>query len=486
MDQEIAISINKKIAQTQFDAVVSFNSVYRLKFTFDEEWDSFPSRVAVVMWAGGGAEALFEGDECAMPQISSAGADTVLVGVYSKKGEQRIASSFVRLRCEPGAGGCPSAKPVLSLHEQVLAYLNEKDWSLFNEKVAEGVYSAVRVDPVGLVTEGLKIIEVGEEGVASPSEKLSPGGIFFRLQEGIYTPCYFDGETLEPLTLSAQGGGGNLGHPLNIGEKRYNGSEEVTVTADDFGLADVATSGSYNDLTDKPQIEPGVTSVNGETGSVVLTRESLGLGRLAERDYVDPDDFGENSIPGKAITNYSLNGSKLILGSVGEQCLADGAVTGEKLAEGAIVAGENVSVTRDEGGNVVIAATASGGTSSGGEVTSVNGQTGEVTITKQSLGLDNVTSDRQMPLFGEKSGGDLNEITASGFYHVTGSFSRPCTNAPTSGDNLDGEDCSWFLLVMASTDGTCTQVAFSARTDGAIRVRGYFDESWNDWVEPGT
>ena len=71
MNQEIAISVKNKIAETDFQEVVSFNSVYRLKFDFDEEWDEYPYRVAVVMWANGVAEKLFTGTECEMPKALS-------------------------------------------------------------------------------------------------------------------------------------------------------------------------------------------------------------------------------------------------------------------------------------------------------------------------------------------------------------------------------------------------------------------------------
>lgn len=793
---EIAISVTNKIAETTFDEVVSFNSNYRLKFSFDEEWDAFPSRVAVVLWGDGAAERAFTGTECEMPPIASADAQSALIGVYSCKEGSRVASSFVRVRCVAGAHEQPPAKPFASLGEQMLSFLNEKDWSVFEDKIEEGVYSAVRVDPMGFVTEGYRIMEIGEEGQSEPSEKLAAGGVFFRLNEGVYTPCYFDGESLQPLKLTAEA----KGHTLSVGEKKYDGSADVSVGAEDLGLAAVATSGSYNDLLDKP--EPGsgsgavssvngqtgdvtiskfdlglaevalsgsftdlkdvpqrvdsvngekgdvtvsaeslglaavatsgnfadlvgmpettVFSVNGKSGEVELTKEDLGLGSLAERDLVatefledncvtrnkikrhtinnecleddciylrnlhrpcvgtdhleynavtgmkiNPEAFeaGENvsifkdpftgkinfsahldasvtSVNGKqgevvldretlglselAYSGdykdlkgapesgvYSVNGQtgtvvidqeslgladiafsgsfrdltdapesgvlsvngdtgnvtvsaetlglsavatsgkfedleekpqivNSINGQSGEvtidkelfgfgalasldkvttaeledgcvtpakikrygitnSCLEDGcistrtlvkdavatdriaygAVTGYKINEAAIQAGDNVSIEREWGtGNFIISAKMTMG------VNTVNGQAGDVIVDKASLGLNYVTSERQMPLAGDtRNGADFNELFPNGFYHIAGTETEACTHFPTSAQNVSGNDCSWFLLVMSASDNAhCTQVAFSARSDAAVRIRTFQSGEWSDWL----
>lgn len=657
MNQEIAISVKNKIAETDFSEVVSFNSVYRLKFDFDEEWDEYPSRVAVVMWAGGAAEKLFTGTECVMPQISSMDADTVLIGAYSKLGEKRIASSFVRLRCEAGAGGFPQPKPTATLHEQVLSFLNEKDWSLFADKVAEGIYSAVRVNRKGLVTEGKKIIEVSKDASASPAD-LAPGGVFFRLKDGVYTLYYYNGNSLEELTLTS----GNLGHTLKIGEQSFNGTADVTVTlgklakkdlvqqgdlstgcvtaenlanggvtaqklgaaavitekiadkavsgsklADDavkagdhtavsrdesgsvvvsakdvvfsvngergdvvidqdslgladvaysgnyrdligapdtgvysvngqtgrvwidkdtlgladiaisgsyydlvdapesgvfsvngqtgnvtltgeaLGLAKVATSGSYNDLTDKPTFEAAVTSVNGLTGDVMLTRSDLGLGALATKDLVMRDDLsagciGSSELRSGAVLSEHLSslcvGTKKLEGSaVTTPKIAENAVTGAKIADETIKAGTNISVTRDKSQNFVISTEVTTG------VTSVNGQTGDVTVDKQSMGLGSLTADRQFPLINDaESATDFNDLT-SGAYCVIGSSSHVWTHFPISLENLSGSDCVWFLLAISDAAGShCVQFAVSGKKDGIVCTRTMTDGAWTNWM----
>ncbi len=419
MNQEIAISVKNKIAETEFSEVVSFNSVYRLKFTFDEEWEEYYSRVAVVMWAGGAAEKLFTGTECEMPQITSMDADTVLIGVYSRYGDKRIASSFVRLRCEPGAGGFPQPKPTLSLHEQILSFLNGWDWGPLDDILEEGIYSAVRVNKKGRVTEGMKIIEIGKERQSSPSKDLAPGGIFFRLSNGVYTPCYYDGASLQELSLVAGGSGGgigSLGHSLTIGDQSFDGTADVTVQLgalaqkdradagdlpsdlikagknisvkrddaerfvveadvvssvngmkgevtldqDALGLANVAYSGNFKDLVGAPTT--GVHSVNGQTGNVTIDRNTLGLADVALTGSYN--DLTDKPVIGSFDGVTSVNGQKGDVTLTGDMLgLAEVAVTGNY--EDLIGAPENL-------------------------VTSVNGKTGEVTLDQDTLGLANV------------------------------------------------------------------------------------------------
>lgn len=293
MSQTIEISVKEKIAETSFREVVTFNSVYTLKFTFDGEWDGFLQRVAVVRWEGGCAEKYFEGTECEFPPVLSSDCEQVAVGVYSVSGDRRIASSFVRLFCRAGAHGVPSGKKSESFHEQILAALNAKDWSVFDDKAEAGIYSAVRVNEKGFVTEGWKLIEVGEDGQSAPDATLADGGVFFKRSGGVYGAYYNTENGLLPIPMES----GKASHALSVGGKTYDGSAAVEVTADDLSLAAVATSGSYGDLSDKPVIpEVPVSSVNGETGDVVLTKESFGLGALTEhRQFPLSEGISEGS-----------------------------------------------------------------------------------------------------------------------------------------------------------------------------------------------
>ena len=240
MPQTITIAVGEKIASTDFKEVVSFNSDYLLHFIFDGEWEEFANRVAVAIWADGCAETHFEGSDCALPFISSPDAESVLVGVYATSETKKIASTFVRLRCRAGAHAVPAEKTSATLHEQILSFLNEKDWSVFKDKVAEGVYSAVRVNTKGLVVEGRQIIEVGEAGQESPASRLAEGGLFIRRRDdGCVEIRHLDKKGLALLTIAESG------HALSADEAEHATNADNATYATTAGSATTADSATF-------------------------------------------------------------------------------------------------------------------------------------------------------------------------------------------------------------------------------------------------
>lgn len=238
MSQTIHITVSAKRAETEATEVVSHNGNYLLTFSFDGEWAEYYTRCAVVLWEGGGAEHFFTGTQCEMPAVLCDVSDSVLVGVYAEKEGVRISSSYVRLSCVRGAHGRPSAAPSCkSFHEEVIAFLNAKDWSVFEEKVSPGRYSSVAVNALGQVTGGGDVLEIGEEGQASPSASLAEGGLFLgRETDGVR--LYRRTESgAEPLTVK----GVRLSGKLTVAGKTYDGTQAVSVTAEDFHLANVYT-----------------------------------------------------------------------------------------------------------------------------------------------------------------------------------------------------------------------------------------------------
>ena len=532
---EITIKVREKHAESDFSDIVSFNeNSYRLKFDLDSEWQNYPQRVAVVLWAGGCREQLFTGDECDMPAITSKECDTALVGVYSSDANgRRIASSFVRFRILAGAYHEPDEAPPASLHEQILALLNEYDFSVLSEKVTPGSYSSVEVNAYGFVTGGKHIIEVGDTGETQPSSSLAAGGIFFRRETNGYTLCYFDGTSLIPITGIAGGSGGAVTsvngetgdvviskHDLGLAPVALSGSYndledlpapaavssvngetgDVVISKHDLGLAPVALSGSYNDLEDLPA-PAAVSSVNGETGDVVISKHDLGLASVAlSGSYNDLTD--KPSIPDAGVT--SVNGetgdvvvSKFDLG------LAQVAISGSysDLTNKPSIPDASVTSVNGETGDVVIskfdlglAAVAISGSyndlvdkptfpAGAAAVTSVNGSTGDVTVSKYDLGIDNVRNERQLSLAStEQSGADFNDFGETGCHYISGTSSAPCTNAPASASNT-ASDCRWFLMVFSHADSGdgITQLAISERADCAIRIRNCSSGGWGAW-----
>ena len=406
----IKINVADKIATTQFEEVVSFNhNTYELQFTFDTEWNAFEHRIAVVMWAGGCAEAHFTGTTCDMPAITDPDCDMAFVGVYSADGDHKIASTFVRLKCLVGAHEVLVPKRQASIQEQILSFLNLFDWSVFEKKVRAGVYSTVKVNPFGIVTEGWNLIEIGEEGQTSPSANLATGGIFFRLQNGVYTLNYKTSSGLQPISFATAGGVTSVNGQTGA----------VTIGASDLGLADVALSGSYNDLTDLPEISGGtgaVSSVNGQTGAVTIGASNLGLADVAlSGSYNDLTDLPE--ITSGGVT--SVNGQT---------------------------------------GAVMVTKTAIG--------------LGHVIDARQIQMETKITY-----------GAELNDYYDTRLTYVQGRSSDACTHVPTSTANPSGTNCQWAILNIAFEDyeDNMMQVAFSVRNDCAICVRNCTNGVWTNW-----
>ena len=535
--QTITIRVNGKRAETDFGDLVSFNeNSYRLHFEFDSEWDSYSNRVAVVLWAGGCREKLFTGTECDMPAVSSTDCDTALVGVYSADGAgKRIASSFVRLRCLAGAYCEPEEAPQKTLHEQILDLLNEYDFSALEEKVTPGSYSAVDVNAYGFVTGGKQIVEVGGVGQTQPSASLADGGIFFRKEEDGFTLCHYEDGSLVPITGIGGGEGGAVSsvngqtgavtiskYDLGLADVAISGSYNdledlpapaavtsvngqtgaVTISKNDLGLADVALSGSYNDLEDLPA-PAAVTSVNGQTGAVTISKYDLGLADVAisgsYNDLLDkPTAVGGGAVSSVNGQTGAVTISKYDLG------LADVAISGsynDLLDKPTAVGGGAVSSVNGQTGDVVISKddlglaavaltgsyndlldkpTSAGG---GGGVTSVNGQTGAVTISKNDLGLGLVENERQLAISDlVHYGANFNTLDDTGCYFVQGSSALPCSNAPTSEQN-SSTNCQWFVMTFSHVDAGqyVTQLAISEKSDCAIRIRNRTNNSWGSW-----
>ena len=227
----------------------------------------------------------------------------------------------------------------------------------------------------------------------------------------------------------------------------------VTISKYDLGLADVALTGSYNDLTDKPPAA-AVTSVNGQTGTVTISKYDLGLADVAltgsYNDLRDKPDIGSGGVTSVNGQTGVVTISKYDLG------LADVALTGSY---------NDLRDKPDIG--------------SGG-VTSVNGQTGVVTISKHDLGLGLVDNEPQLVADAmNRYGFNFNNISnlPSGLYTAWGSSDLPLSNAP------DGDKTGkWAVLILkvANDYDYAIELAFSF-TSNKIYTRRYYT-SWSAWT----
>ncbi len=234
MAQIININVSNKKATSDFHEVITYNTEYNVVFTLDDEWWGYTKRTVVFLWEGGGIERMITSTSCPVPPLKDIG-EELLIGIYSRSETGYLSSSYVRFRCEEGAHAIAweNQEEEKTFRDDVLAFLNKKDWTIFDSKVKAGTYSAVQVNAKGFCTAGKASFEVGVAGQTTPSQSLIDGGIFYqRAAEGVYRLCQKVSGVAQPMTVE----GVNLANSLTVGGKSYNGSFAVTLSKSDFGL----------------------------------------------------------------------------------------------------------------------------------------------------------------------------------------------------------------------------------------------------------
>lgn len=143
----------------------------------------------------------------------------------------------------------------------------------------------------------------------------------------------------------------------SINSHTANKSNPHVVTKAQVGLGNVDNVKQYSASNPPPY---PVTSVAGRTGAVTLTKSDVGLG----------------NVPNTDATNASN--------------ISSGSLALPRIATGLIAAGNNISVSRSSDGVYTVSAADSGAT-----VTSVNGRSGAVTLSKSDVGLGNIDNVKQ-------------------------------------------------------------------------------------------
>lgn len=84
---------------------------------------------------------------------------------------------------------------------------------------------------------------------------------------------------------------------------------------------------------------------------------------------------------------------------------------------------------------------------------------------------------------------DFNDYIKWGHYELQGMSGTPLVNAPTSTSNPSATNANWYLDVYRRDSVYATQIAYSARSDGAIAIRVLSNNSWGSWrvvIDSGT
>ena len=76
---------------------------------------------------------------------------------------------------------------------------------------------------------------------------------------------------------------------------------------------------------------------------------------------------------------------------------------------------------------------------------------------------------------------DFNDYVEWGHYELQGTSGTPLVNAPTSTSNPSATNADWYLDVYRRDSFYVTQIAYSARSDGAIAIRVLSNNSGGAW-----
>lgn len=267
--KNLNISVVDKIAKyLQRDgAIVCGNSDYQITFTFDSEWDAYPTKTARFIWNGKYWDQPFSGNVCPVPKITNA--VFVLVGVYAGDLSTTTPASIPCKRsilCDDVEinDGC-----VEGLTEQAVE-------AAYRAEVAAARVEAIlskfdNVSVLGYVDENNNIILTGS------------------LPETTYIVKYEmeDGTTLDIGELDFDGSsGGDTGGSggtvaYNVTNKLTNcktsntdafalegGSYSATITANDgYELSSVVVTMGGNPVT----VSNGIINISNVTGDITIT-----------------------------------------------------------------------------------------------------------------------------------------------------------------------------------------------------------------------
>lgn len=286
---DINISIENKIAiKTDDTEYICDNNDYVVKFSFDTEWDAYSAKTARFIYNDRHEDIVFTGNQCAVPKIS----DTYFFNIGVFAGDLHTTTP-ARVPCKLSVlcgAGAPAA-PTQDVYNQLLAKLNELG-GVSPDDVAQAVADYLKDNPVDVPTKTSEL--ENDSGFLTKHQDISDkqdkstleadvAAKGFTKNTGTYSKPT-GGIPKADLASAVQASLGKADSALQSVPSTYRTAsaqdkidsgkvDKVTgkgLSTNDYTAADkakvdalaaVATSGSYNDLTDKPTI----TSVPTET-----------------------------------------------------------------------------------------------------------------------------------------------------------------------------------------------------------------------------
>lgn len=292
--------------------IICGNKDYKIVFTFDSEWDAYPTKTARFVTKGQPQEVVFTGNECPVP--AQHGAKQVEVGVFA--GDLLTTTAAVipcrrSIRC---SGGEPVA-PAPNVYDQIMALLNgttrppAEDGSVLPENV-EAHIKALQEDVAVLnLIVGQTIITETEVEDTFSARQTAGGldiidGLTTEVKKIVGNTVAKDGALVNATfggikSTSADGtkeSGIALAKPVELGKWDVLDVEsgEITRQTFTFAVADVEYGG-YS----------GVTSF-GSQGNYYVSFTFVGL-PIVERDTLSKKNVVSNYYEWSSVTT---NGNK--------------------------------------------------------------------------------------------------------------------------------------------------------------------------------
>lgn len=292
---QIKITVSNKTATADDTRYICNNSDFTVVFDFDSEWDGFTTKTARFKYNDVYQDVVFTGNTCAFPVIGDA--EIIKVGVYA--GDLYTTTpAWIRAKKSILSGNEVHADPPADVYNQLLSIL--ESGIITGSKGEKGD----KGDPGDTGEKG----DTGDKGdkgdpgdngispVISVTE--IPGGhrISITDAEGIKTFDIADGSDAA-VTVDSQ---------LSVSSENPVENKVITAALSDF--APVSKSGSYNDLTDKPDIPSVPANISAFTNDVgYVAIESSGTSGIWH--YVKYSDGRAECWGQISKTNYTFSKS---------------------------------------------------------------------------------------------------------------------------------------------------------------------------------
>lgn len=284
----IKINVTNKTAICQKRYLISANSNYQIKFTFDDEWSLSDAKTARIVFDAEYYDIIFTGDTVMLPKIPAC--KTLAVGVFT----DQLATNLAELGCIISAAdfdGTAVTEFTESQYDQIVGLLNELDLRQI-QSIARGKDTLI----VGYNNMTFDVLPL-YDGVGIETAGLSEDGeLLLTLTNSTTINC---GSALGPK--GDKGDKGDTGDPFTYSD--FTDEQLAGLKGPKGDKGDKGDSFTYSDFTDEqlealqgPKGDKGEKGDKGDKGDTGET-PVLSIGTVTT---VDPTEQADISLSGSA------------------------------------------------------------------------------------------------------------------------------------------------------------------------------------------